>query len=154
MPSRHAQILWRRQSANRLDHRQPGAHRPLGIVLMRLRIAEIDQDAVAHVLGDKAGEAADRVGDGAVVVADQLAQILGVMTGRQRRRADQIAEHHGQLPAFGFGGSWCVARCRRLRGGGHRRGFGCTLGQCGDSIQHATAVPDRRNPEFAQIVGG
>ena len=57
----HAQILARRQSADRLDHRQPGAHRPLGIVLMRLRIAEIDQHPVAHVLGDKAVEAADRL---------------------------------------------------------------------------------------------
>ena len=68
---------------------------------MRLRIAEIDQHPVAHVLGDKAVEAADRIGDGAVVVADQLAQILRVKTRRQRRRADEVAEHHRQLPAFG-----------------------------------------------------
>ena len=87
--------------ADRLDHRQPGAHRPLGIVLMRLRIAEIDQHPVAHVLGDKAVEAADRIGHGAVVGPDQLAQILRVKTRRQRRRADEVAEHHRQLPAFG-----------------------------------------------------
>ena len=31
----HAQILSRRQAADRLDYRQPGAHRTLGIVLMR-----------------------------------------------------------------------------------------------------------------------
>ena len=101
MPSRTRKSSSRRQSADRLDHRQPGAHRPLGIVLMRLRIAEIDQHPVAHVFGDKAVEAADRLGDGAVVVADQLAQILRVMTGRERGRADEIAEHHRQLPAFG-----------------------------------------------------
>ena len=111
----HPQILPRRQSADRLDHRQPGAHRPLGIVLMRLRIAEIDQHPVAHVFGDEAVEAADRLGDGAVVVPDQLAQILRVKPRRQRRRADQIAEHHRQLPAFGVdcrrgGGSRCRAR--------------------------------------------
>jgi hypothetical protein len=29
------------QLADCLDHREPGAHRPLGIVLMRLRIAEM-----------------------------------------------------------------------------------------------------------------
>ena len=39
--------------------RQPGPDRQLGIVLIRLRIAEIDQHAVAHVLGDKAGEPGD-----------------------------------------------------------------------------------------------
>ena len=50
---------------------------------------------VAHVLGDKPVEATDRLGDSTVVIPDQLAQILRVMTGRERGRADQIAEHHG-----------------------------------------------------------
>ena len=68
---------------------------------MRLRVAEIDHHPVAHVLGDKPVEAADRLGDSAMVIPDQLAQILRVVTGRERGRADQIAEHHGQLPAFG-----------------------------------------------------
>jgi len=48
---------------------------------MGSRIAEIDQHPIAHVLGDKAVEAADRIADRAVI-ADQLAQILWVMTGR------------------------------------------------------------------------
>ena len=105
------------EATDRLDHRQPGAHRPLRIVLMRPRIAEIDQHAVAHVLGDEAVEAADRIGHGAVVVPDQLAQILRVKPRRQRRRADQVAEHHRQLSAFGVdwrrrGGSGFRARCR------------------------------------------
>ena len=39
---------------------QPRPDRPLGIVLMRSRVAEIDQHAVAHVLGDKAVEARRR----------------------------------------------------------------------------------------------
>ena len=87
-------------AVGRLDDRQPGAHRPLGIVLMRLRIAEIDQHSIAHVLGDKAVEAADRIGDCAVVFPDQPAQILGVIPRRERGRADEIAEHHRQLPAL------------------------------------------------------
>ena len=37
---------------------EPGAHRPLGIVLVRLRPAEIGQHAVAHELGDVPLEAA------------------------------------------------------------------------------------------------
>src|SRR6266567_7389218 len=84
---------------------------------MRPRVAEVDQHAVAHVLGDKAIEAADRLADRAVVVADQLPQILRVMTGRERGRANQVAEHHRQLPAFGVdcwseGGIRCCARSR------------------------------------------
>jgi carbonic anhydrase/acetyltransferase-like protein (isoleucine patch superfamily) len=68
---------------------------------MGSQIAEIDQHPIAHVLGDKAVEAADRIGHGAVVVADQLPEILRIKTRRECRRADEVAEHHRQLPAFG-----------------------------------------------------
>ena len=71
---------------------------------MRLRVAEIDQHPIAHIFGDKPVEAADRLGNGAVIVPDQLPQILRVMTGRECRRADQVAEHHRQLAAFGVDG--------------------------------------------------
>jgi hypothetical protein len=111
----HAQILSRCQSADCLDHRQAGAHRPLGIVLMRSRIAEIDQHPVAHIFSDKAVEAADRIGDGVMVVPDEVPQILRVKTRRERRRADQVAEHHRQLPPFSLGWRWCIARYRRCR---------------------------------------
>ena len=56
-----------RNLADRLQRGQGGAHGALGIGLVGLRPAEIDQDAVAHVLGDEALEAADRLGDAAVV---------------------------------------------------------------------------------------
>ena len=62
---------------------------------MRLRVAKINKDAVAHILGDKPGKPADRAGDGAVIGADDLTQILGIKPRRQRRRANQIAKHHG-----------------------------------------------------------
>ena len=41
------------------------------------RVAEIDQDAVAHVFGDKPVEPRDDLG-GVVIRADDLAQILGI----------------------------------------------------------------------------
>ena len=44
------------EAADGVDHAQPRPDRPLGIVLMRSRVAEIDQHAVAHVLRDKAVE--------------------------------------------------------------------------------------------------
>jgi len=74
----YTQSFARRQPADRFDHREAGVHRPLGIVLMRLRISEINQHAVAHVFGDKAVKAADRLGDTAMIGADDLAQILGI----------------------------------------------------------------------------
>ena len=60
------------------------------------------------------------LGDGAVIRADDLAQILGIQTRRERSRPDQVAKHHCQLPAFGIG------RCRGVVGrrcpGGGRLG--------------------------------
>jgi hypothetical protein len=110
---------------------------------MRLRVAEIDQHPVAHVFGDKAGEPRRRNGDAAVVGADDLAQILRIEADRQRGRADQIAEHYGQLPPLGL--------ARRSRSGGarhHRRR------QAGDRFEQPTPVTDRDDTHFPQIVGG
>ena len=52
-------VLPRRWVVERTDgshQRQAGADRLLRVVLMRLRVAEIDQHPVAQIFGDKAGE--------------------------------------------------------------------------------------------------
>ena len=91
MSSRTAKGSGASRCAAASDHREPGPDATLGVVLMRLRIDEINQDTVAHVFGDKPRAAADRVGDGAVIGADNLAKILGVEAGRERGRADTMA---------------------------------------------------------------
>ena len=91
------------EATDSVDGAQPRPHRPLGVVLMRLRVAEINQDAVAHVSGDEALEPDDDLGDGAVIRPDYLAQILGIEVRRERGRADEVAEHHRELPPLGRG---------------------------------------------------
>ena len=142
------QPLRRFQRADGIDQGQSGPDRPLGVVLMRLRIAEIDQNPVAHVFGDKAVEAGDRVGDAAVVGADHLAQILGIKPRRQRGRADQIAEHHRDLAPLGIGGLW-------------RQGDGRPIGrplhpcrrQLRDGAQKLLAVAERNTELFEVRLG-
>jgi hypothetical protein len=73
-------------------------HRSLGVVLMRLRPAEIGQHAVAHELCDMALEAQGLAGHGILVDANGRAHLLGIERRRQRCRAHKIDEHHGQLP--------------------------------------------------------
>ena len=124
---------------------EPGAHRPLGVVLMRLRIAEIEQHPVAHILGDKAVEAADRISDNAVVVPDQLAQILRVKPRRERGGADQVAEHHRQLPAFGIGRCRATAR-RRRHDCGHRSA------ERGNRIKQHAAMASKHHAEILEIL--
>lgn len=102
MPTRQSERRsgTRRQGHNGINKRDPRRHGTLGVVLSRQRIAEIDQDPIAHVFGDKAVEAADRGGDAAMIGADHIAQILGIELRRERRRADQIDKHDRdiQLP--------------------------------------------------------
>ena len=80
---------------------------------MRLRIPEVRQHAIAHVVGDVAVVAFDHRRAGPLVGADHGAHVLGIETLRERRGTDQIREQHGQLAASrGFpggrrrGGTW------------------------------------------------
>jgi len=104
------------ETTDGVDDTQPRPDRPLAIVLMRPRVAEIDQDPVAHVFRDKPVEAPDNLGDGAVIRADDLAQILRIEPRGERGRADEIAKHHRQLPAFG-GVRGALRRRRSAQGG-------------------------------------
>src|SRR5215467_10523280 len=49
--------------ADRFDQLQPCPYRSLSVVLVGLRVAEVDQHAVAHVLRDEAAEPLNCVGD-------------------------------------------------------------------------------------------
>jgi hypothetical protein len=140
------------EAADRADRSQSRPDSPLGVVLMRSRVAEIDRDTVAHVFGDKAVEAADHVGDGLVIGGDDLAQILGVETRSERCRADEIAKHHRQLPPLGV----ALRRERHGRFGWRPWYVGRGRGgaQSGDGIEQATAVADRGDAQLAQILGG
>ena len=91
------------EAADRVDEVEPGPDRALGIVLVRLRIAEIGQHAVAQKLGDVALEALDHPGAAVLVGAHDLAQVLGVEPGRELGGTDQIDEHHGELAALRLG---------------------------------------------------
>jgi hypothetical protein len=111
------------------------------------RIAEIDQDAVAHVLGDETIEPGDDLGDGAVIGGDDLAQILGIEARGECGRADQIAEHYRKLPAFGISGSRGISGYRHHRSGG----------QCGaersNRGEELAAMADRGHADADQVVG-
>jgi hypothetical protein len=100
-PRRDAHPVLRLESrVERLQPAQqlaPGAHRPLGVVLVGLRVAEVDQQPVAQVLHDLAAVAGGG-GDGLGLVGLHRPAVgLGVELLGQRRRAHQIAEHHRQV---------------------------------------------------------
>ena len=69
------------------------------------------------------------------------------MTRRQRGRADQIAEHHRQLPAFGIGRSRCISGAAAVTAVGRRRGA-----ERGDGVEQLAAMPDRGNAKILEIL--
>jgi hypothetical protein len=87
--------------SDRFDERQSRPYRALGIILVGLRIAEINEHPVAHILGNKPVEPGDRLRDASVVGPDQRTQVLGVELGRERGRAGEVGEHHSQLATLG-----------------------------------------------------
>ena len=87
------------QTSHLCDQREPGAHRPLGVVLVRPRPTEIGDHAVAQELGDVAVEARDHLRAGRLIGAHDLAQVLGIEPGRQLCRAHQVAEQHRRRSA-------------------------------------------------------
>jgi hypothetical protein len=91
------------QPRHRGHDREAGAHGPLGLVLVRPGPAEVRQDAVAHKLGDIALEAPNLARYRVLVGPQHVPHLLGIEARRQRGRAHQIDQHHGQLTALGLG---------------------------------------------------
>ena len=61
---------------------QPCPDGPLCVVLMGLRIPEIDQNAIAHVLRDEPAEALHGLGDALLISRNDLAQVFRVHARR------------------------------------------------------------------------
>jgi hypothetical protein len=62
-------------------------------MFMRLGVAEIGENAVAHVFCDEAAIALDQFSAAAVISGNDAPQVLGVEPSRKRGRADQVAKH-------------------------------------------------------------
>jgi hypothetical protein len=100
------------QRLHGLHDAQPGPHGPLGIIFMRLRIAKVDQQAIAEILGDMALKAGNHLGTGVLIGPHDLAEVFGVELARQGSRVDEVTEEHGELAAFGLCGGGCSkGRC-------------------------------------------
>ena len=115
MPTRVCNESRSLQRADRCDQLQPRPYRALSVVLMGLRIAEVDQHAVAHVLRYEPAEALHCLGDALLIGGNDLAQVLWVHTRRERGRTDEVREHHRDLAALGGVLRLRFGRSSRLR---------------------------------------
>ncbi len=133
---------------------QAGAHRPFGVVLVRGRIAEIGQHAVAHVLGHIAPEPTDRGGGALMVGRDQVAEVFGVQLCRQAGGVGEVAEQHRQHAPLSRGfrrrGRW-TRLCGRSCGGRRRQGEAALHAEPGaGGAFPAAGAAERRQPRAAR----
>src|SRR5216684_6842799 len=66
------------QRRHRIEDRESGEHSALGVVLVRMRITEVDQNAVSGVLLDVSAETVDGFGCALMVARYDLAPILWI----------------------------------------------------------------------------
>jgi hypothetical protein len=92
------------QWSERFDDPDGGANGAARIILPGDRIAEVHEQTIAEVLGDVAVELADHGVTDPLIGPDHVAQLLGIEPRGQLSRADEVAEHHRELAAFGLRG--------------------------------------------------
>src|SRR5262249_22110912 len=97
------QGLARRQDelSNLCHQVQACPHGAFSLILMGLRVAEINKHSVAHVFGDVAAGLPDDVRTGLLKFLDDAVEVLGVEHGCQRGRTHEVAKQHRELPSFG-----------------------------------------------------
>src|SRR5271169_5843434 len=116
--------------------RERGAHRALGVVLLRVRIAEQRHQPVAELFQHMAAEPGHRRRGLVEIGAHEITPVLGVELCGETRRADEIAEHDGDWTALGDAP-------RRRCGRGARRLGGFRGPESGDRLEETLAVPER-----------
>ena len=92
------------QRVHRLDNAQAGPDRPLGLIVMGLRVTKVDEQPVAQMLRDLAPKALDHLRTGGLVGLEHRQQVFRIELASERCRAHQIADQHRELAAFGFRG--------------------------------------------------
>ena len=75
----------RLEAAYRSDQLQPSAHGSLCVVLMCLRIAEVHEHPVTHVLRNEAAEATRGLRDALLIGRNDFAKVFRVHARRERR---------------------------------------------------------------------
>ena len=107
------------QCPDHLDCLEPRPDGALGLVLECGWPSEEGHHAVAQILREMSAIARDGAGDAILVIAQQLAHVLGIELTRQARRSHHVTEKYGNKSALGLlAGIWH----RRLVGivGQHR----------------------------------
>jgi hypothetical protein len=85
---------------------QTSSDSSLGIIFMGLGIPKVHQESITKELGDMTIKVCDDLGTDLLICTYNLSQVLRIKLSGQGSGIDQVAEHHGELAAFGVSGAW------------------------------------------------
>src|SRR5262249_14595892 len=129
------------EARQRLVDLERGPGGTQGIIVMRDGRAEERHHGIADMLVDGAAEIRDDAVDEPRVAGDEVPQLLGIETLRQRGEAREIGEEDGDLAPLAAG-----LERRGGRGGGTWRGC-----QRSDGGEQLLAMAERGDAELLQI---
>jgi hypothetical protein len=112
-----------------------------------LRIAEVDQHTIAHVLRYEAAEAINSFGDTLLIGGNDLAQVLGVHTTRKCGRTNKVREHDRDLTTL------CGFLRLRLRCSDWFRHCRWCASKVSDSRQHYPPMPEKDADVLKVLIG-
>jgi len=61
-----------------VDNRESGAHSALGVVLVRLWVAEVNDQSVAEILGNMAAQAHDSLAGAPLILRGYVVPLFGI----------------------------------------------------------------------------
>src|ERR1051326_6590437 len=106
------------QGPHGVEDAQTGTHGPLGIIFMRLRIAKVDQQAIAQILGNIPVKTLEHLDTGRLIGQHDLTEVFRVELTGEAGGVGQIAEQHRELTALGLrrprGSAWGGILGRRV----------------------------------------
>jgi hypothetical protein len=71
------------------------------VILMCLGIAKVDKQSISQELGDVTVIALHNLSTGCLISTDDVPVLFGIELRGEFRGVHQVAEHHGELAAFG-----------------------------------------------------
>src|SRR5262245_30189776 len=83
-----------------IEDSQARVYCSVGVILMCLGVAEIDEQTIPQELSDMPIVALDNVGTNSLICTHNITPVFRVELGGQLGGIDQITKHHRELPSF------------------------------------------------------
>src|SRR5262245_18438335 len=86
-----------------VEDTQASPYCTLGVIFVRQGVAKVDQESITQELGTMSFVALYHLSTSGLIGTDNWAILFGAELAGELCRVHEVAEHHGELAAFGLG---------------------------------------------------